>query len=71
MADQETLDKARNVYGISNADKMSDKQLKAEMDAIDAQPKSDDHYVAPKKAAPRRAAAPKSEAKTSNKSSKK
>lgn len=51
----ELQDKARNEYGITNADDMSETQLKAEMKAIDDQPKTADGYEATKKAAPAKA----------------
>lgn len=51
----ELQDKARDQYGITNADEMSEAQLKAEMKTIDDQPKSADGYQAPKKAAPAKA----------------
>lgn len=44
MADENQLqdlrDKGRNEYGIQNADQMSEEQLRAEIQAIDDQPKS-------------------------------
>lgn len=39
MSDQATIEDARNNYGITNADEMSDEQLKSEMKAIDDQAK--------------------------------